>query len=82
MLAARCEARAGDTSSALAKLGQAIDLGFRALDILDEADEFAAVLADPGFAELERRAAEAQEKEKEDEKKEERPTVASAPSGA
>jgi len=52
VMRSRCEARSGDAAAALATLGQAVEAGFREIDLVTASDEFAAVVQLPGFAEL------------------------------
>ena len=46
----------GDPETALALLGNAVDLGFRTATLLDENDDFAALRTRPGWGELVSRA--------------------------
>jgi arylsulfatase A-like enzyme len=59
VLLARCQARAGDSTAALATLGQAVDRGFRQIELLKEADEFRGLADKPAFRELAERASHA-----------------------
>ena len=52
VLHARCFARDGKADQALQWLGTAVQLGFRELELLQEAEDFGEVVALPGFQEL------------------------------
>jgi hypothetical protein len=68
VMKARCAARDGDRKEALEVLEAAVRLGFKQLDVIERAADFADLVALPEFSDLKERV---RQKEKEEEKEEE-----------